>query len=335
MSAAGRAHGGRARPVAFVTGASRGVGRACSIELAREGFDVALSARTVAEGEAREHSSTINESDTSPLPGSLRSTAAAVEAEGGRALILPADLLEPAALVAAVDRIEAEWGGIDLFLNNARYVGPGHIDVLLDTPVEVVARHLQGNILTPLEITRRLLPGMIAQGGGTIVFVTSASGYTDPPARAGEGGWGLGYGISKGGAHRIPGILKAEHERDGIRSFLVHPGLTATERVVQDMKAFGFEGGAPVEVIAKVVGWLATSTEADVLTGRNIEAQFLCRDRGLLPGWEGPSPNENALVYDRSGANLAELEESLRSGQARRVDSLRGAPPGKGDRSSR
>lgn len=312
MTMPSRAHGGRRRPVAFVTGASRGVGRACAVELAREGFDVALTARTLEEGEEREHSSTINASDQSALPGSLRSTADAVKTEGGRAMILPADLLEPDDLVAAVDRVTTEWGGIDLFLNNARYVGPGHIDVLLDTPVDVIARHLQANILTPLEIIRRLLPGMIGQGGGTIIFVTSASGYADPPARAGEGGWGLGYGVSKGGAHRIPGILKAEHEKDGIRSFLVHPGLTATERFVQDMKAFGFEGGAPVDVIARVIGWLATSSKADALTGSNIEAQYLCHEQGLLPGWEGPTPNENALAYDGSGANLRELEEALR-----------------------
>ena len=82
----------------------------------------------------------------------------------------------------------------------------------------------------------------------------------------------MGCGVSKAGAHHIPGILKAEHERDGIRAFLVHPGLTATERIKQDMKAFGFEGGAPVDVIAKVVSWLATSAEADALTGTNIEA---------------------------------------------------------------
>jgi NAD(P)-dependent dehydrogenase (short-subunit alcohol dehydrogenase family) len=153
---------------------------------------------------------------------------------------------------------------------------------------------------------------MIARGAGTVIVMTSASGYTDPPAAAGEGGWGMSYGISKAGAHRIPGILKAEHERDGIRSFLVHPGLTATERVQQDMKEFGFEGGAPVEVIAQVVAWLATSNEADALTGTTIEAQFLCHERNLLPGWKGPKPNSHALQYDRSGAHLEELEAQLR-----------------------
>ena len=177
--------------------------------------------------------------------------------------------------------------------------------------MDVIARHLQGNVLTPLEVTRHLLPGMIEQGGGTLIFVTSASGYTDPPAAAGEGGWGLGYGLSKAAAHRIPGILKAEHERDGIRSFLVHPGLTATERIRRDMKAFGFEGGAPVEVIARVVAWLADEEEADAFTGRNVEAQFFCHERGLLPGWPGPEPNAHALRYDHSGAMLEELERTL------------------------
>ncbi len=54
--------------VAFVTGASRGIGKACAVELAKVGYDVAISARTVAEGEAREHSSTVKKSDTRPAP---------------------------------------------------------------------------------------------------------------------------------------------------------------------------------------------------------------------------------------------------------------------------
>lgn len=300
------------RPVAFVTGASRGVGAACAIELARRGYDLALTARTRHEGEEREHSSTIAKTDTSPLPGSLETTAARVKDNGGQALIFTADFLDPASVESAAEQVVHEWGGVDLLVHNARYVGAGHMDRLLDAPIDVIEKHLQTNILTPLVLTKKLLPGMIARGAGTVIVMTSASGYTDPPAAAGEGGWGMSYGISKAGAHRIPGILKAEHERDGIRSFLVHPGLTATERVQQDMKEFGFEGGAPVEVIAHVVAWLATSSEADALTGTTIEAQFLCHERSLLPGWKGPKPNAHALQYDRSGAQLEELEAQLR-----------------------
>jgi len=299
------------RRVAFVTGASRGIGKVCAVELAAAGFDVAVSARTQREGEEREHSSTVDFSDTSPLPGSLDATVAAVEAAGGRALAVPADLTDPASLDSAAEALLAEWGRVDLVVHNGRYVGPGHMDRLLDTPLELIERHLRANILGPLQLTKTFLPVMLRGGGGTFVMMTSASGYCDPPAAAGEGGWGMGYGISKAGAHRIPGFLKAEHERDGIRSFLVHPGLTTTERIEADMKEFGFEGGAPPEATARVVVWLATSKEADAYTGENIEAQFLCHERGLLPGWEGPRPNVHALRYDESGARLAALEKAL------------------------
>ena len=57
-----------ARKKAFVTGASRGIGKAIAIKLAQSGFDVAITARTVQEGEQREHSSTVKRSDTSALP---------------------------------------------------------------------------------------------------------------------------------------------------------------------------------------------------------------------------------------------------------------------------
>lgn len=301
----------RARRVAFVTGASRGIGKVCAVELAAAGFDVAVSARTQREGEQREHSSTVQFSDTSPLPGSLDETLAAIEQTGARALALPADLTDPASLEAAAERLLSEWGRVDLVVHNGRYVGPGHMDRLLDTPLELIEHHLRANILGPLQLTKSFLPGMLRRGGGTFVMMTSASGYCDPPAPAGEGGWGMGYGISKAGAHRIPGFLKAEHERDGIRSFLVHPGLTTTERIEADMKEFGFEGGAPPEATARVVVWLATSPEADAYTGQNIEAQFLCHELGLLPDWAGPQPNVHALRYDESGAQLAALEREL------------------------
>src|SRR5262245_4883513 len=89
------------RNVAFVTGASRGIGKGIAVHLARARFDVAITARTVQDGESREHSSTVARSDTTPLPGSLSSTAQLVEEAGARALVVPADILDRASLGSA------------------------------------------------------------------------------------------------------------------------------------------------------------------------------------------------------------------------------------------
>lgn len=304
------------RPVAFITGASRGIGKACAVELAAAGFDIAITARTVVEGEAREHSSTLKESDTSALPGSLGSTAALVEEAGGSALVVPADLLDAASLGAAVATVLERTGGIDVVVHNGRYIGPGHMDRFLDTPVELLRKQMEANVFAPLVIDQLVLPSMLARGAGTIVNITSASGYADPTKPAGVGGWGMGYGISKGAFHRIAGFLAVELGDQGIRCFNVQPGLIATERIAQDMAKFGITNqGAPMEVMGKVVRWLCTDPGAGAWNGRNVEAQHLCHELGLLPGWDGPQVLDNNIRYDRSGAILEQLEADLAARQ--------------------
>src|ERR1700722_18409525 len=113
---------------AFVTGASRGIGKAIAVSLAGAGFDVAITARTVEPGEEREHSPTAGRSDTSPLPGSLRETAALIEKAGSEAMMVPADLIDRAALGAAATTVRERWGAMDVVVHNARYIGPGHMD---------------------------------------------------------------------------------------------------------------------------------------------------------------------------------------------------------------
>jgi NAD(P)-dependent dehydrogenase (short-subunit alcohol dehydrogenase family) len=272
---------------AFVTGASRGIGKAIAAELADAGYDVAITARTVHDGEEREHSSTLRRSDTSALPGSLDATADLVRAAGRECLTVPADLLDHPSLVAAADAVLAKWGHVDVLVNNGRYVGPGHMDFILDTPVRVLRDHLEANVLAPVVLIKALVPQMIEQGSGTVIDVTSGAGYGDPPAAAGQGGWGLGYGASKGAMHRIAGILALEAAGTGVRAFNVQPGFIATERIAQDMGSFGFDAssGAPPAVMGKVCRWLLESPDADALNGQNIEAQDLCRGLGLLPGW--------------------------------------------------
>jgi NAD(P)-dependent dehydrogenase (short-subunit alcohol dehydrogenase family) len=273
--------------VALVTGASRGIGKAIAISLARGGFDVALAARTIHEGEAREHSSTVRSSNTTPLPGSLDSTAELVKKEGVRSLTVFLDLLDRSSLGFAVATVLERWGRVDVLVNNGRYIGPGHMDQLLDTPPELLDRHLEANVMAPILLSKLLLPQMIDRGSGTIINVSSASGTMDPPSPAGSGGWGLGYGMSKGALHRLSGIIAVELGDRGITSFNLHPGFVWTERLEQDMAEFGFDSskGAPPEVVGEVARWLVTDPKARELNGQWIEAQDLCRELGLVKGW--------------------------------------------------
>jgi len=93
--------------------------------------------------------------------------------------------------------------------------------------------------------------------------------------------------MSKGALHRAAGIFALELGDRGIRAYNVQPGFIATERMVQDMAEFGFDAsaGAPPDVVGAVVAWLVTDPEAAEPNGRNLEAQDVCRELGLLAGW--------------------------------------------------
>jgi NAD(P)-dependent dehydrogenase (short-subunit alcohol dehydrogenase family) len=290
--------------VALVTGASRGIGKALAVSLAEAGFEVAIGARTIHDGEQREHSPTVHGSDTSALPGSLDSTAALVEAAGQQALPVYLDLLDAASLRSAVATVLDQWGRIDVLVNNGRYVGPGHMDQFLDTPMELHEDHLRANVLAPIELTKLVLPQMLERGEGAIVNLVSLAGTMDPRVPAGQpGGWGLGYGMSKGAVQRLAGILKVELGDRGILAFNLDPGFVATERIAQDMGDFGFNAnvGAPAKVVGAVLVWLVTTPEGRALSGTWIEAQFKCAELGLLDDWQGPdAASPTAQVHERS-----------------------------------
>ncbi len=279
--------------VALVTGASRGIGKACAVHLARAGFDLAVLARTVDEGEAREHSSTLHESDVTPLPGSLTTTSELIRSAGRDALPVPGDLLDRESLRAAVATVLERFGRIDVLVNNGRYVGPGHMDRFLDTPLELLDRHLEANVMAPLLLAQLVLPQMIERGEGLVANVTSGVAWMEPSAPAGEGGWGLGYAISKGALYRAAGVLHVELRDLGIACVNVEPGYVATERIAIDMARFGFDAaaGAPPDAIGAAVAWLATGDRAREWSGKLFPAQQVCHEQSLLPGWSGPVPN--------------------------------------------
>jgi len=271
-----------ARRVALVTGASRGIGKATALALADTGLDVAITARTVHEGDGRDDS----DAGGGAVPGSLDTTAAGVEARGARALSVPMDLLDRVSLGAAVDRVLAEWGRIDVLVNNAVHTGPGSMLRFEDTTVEMLETKLAANAVSQVVLVKAVLPHFVARGAGTIVNVTSAVATTDPGAPAGEGGWGAAYAMSKGAFHRLAGILAVEYPQLVVVN--VEPGYVVTERMEANAAALGLEGvypGAPPSVPASVIAWLATAPEAAELSGETISAQRFARQLDLHPPW--------------------------------------------------
>ncbi len=277
------------RPIGFVTGASRGIGKAIALALAKAGHDVIVSARTIAPGETRDNSLTVHKSDSRPLPGSLQETVAEIEALGVRALAVPIDLTDRASVGAAAQRIldHPEWGRADVIVHNGRHIGAGLMDIFMDTPIDAYSKFFEAHGIAPIILTRMLLPSMLARGAGTVVTITSNAAYDVPPAPAGQGGWGLAYAIGKGSGHQLAGVLHAEFAARGIKAFNVQPGFVGTERNQISVRDYGHElvGAAPPSAIGAVVAWLVTTEDGAKLAGTNIEAQPLCRERDLHPAW--------------------------------------------------
>ena len=272
-----------ARPVALVTGASRGIGKAAALELAEAGYDVAVAARTLPEGTGR------TDDDGTAIPGGLDTTAAAVEERGGTALPLRMDLLDRASVEEAADATIERFGRIDCLVNNAIYQGTGVLDLFLDLDEGDLQKLFEGNVFAQLALIRKVLPGMVAQGGGTIVNMVSGAGFETPPAKVGAGGWSMGYAMTKAAFGRVAPLLHVEHQEDGIRAFSVEPGFVVTERAEATGRAAKYAAHftpATPDVIGRAIRWLVTTpAESDELLGQTVYAQREVKRRGLLPGW--------------------------------------------------
>jgi NAD(P)-dependent dehydrogenase (short-subunit alcohol dehydrogenase family) len=272
------------RKVAFVTGASRGIGRGCALELARRGFDLVLTARTVTGAERHEHSSTVKKSATDPLPGTLESVATEVRALGVDAHVVKLDLAVRADWAPAVASALERFGRLDVLVNNGRYVGPGHMDPFEDTPIELIERMFLCNVIAPLELIRLCLPAWKRQGGGIVINVTSSAGQIETPQPIGKGGWGLGYSLTKAAFSRmVPGLAKELRPYD-VAVIGLMPGFVGTERMAIELGEFGFDASKalPVENPGRVCAMLATAKDPMHFSGRDLRGPDLYREHALL-----------------------------------------------------
>jgi NAD(P)-dependent dehydrogenase (short-subunit alcohol dehydrogenase family) len=273
--------------VAFITGASRGIGRETALAFARAGFDVAISARTLEEGDSHAHS--LRNADGSALPGSLNATAGEIRALGRKALVVRMDLLDSTSVLAASAAVFAEFGRVDVLVNNAIYQGSDLNLPFLELQSETLERVFQGYVLTPFLLTRAVVAGMLEQGGGVVINVTSGAGESDPPVAAGKGGWGYAYGAGKAAVSRLSGVLATELGESGIRAYTINPGVVTTEALKATIGDKGLialrAGSAPPHVPAAVMLWLATAEEAVSYQHRTIAAQPFALQHGIVADW--------------------------------------------------
>ncbi|HEY1988383.1 MAG TPA: SDR family oxidoreductase [Acidimicrobiales bacterium] len=269
---------------AIVTGATRGIGKATALALALAGWDVAITGRTQRAGEGHDDSDT---GGGRALPGSLEETARTIRESGRTSLELVADLHDHPALRGGVDRVIAEWGGVDLLVNNAVDTGPGSMVGIQEVTVDQMESKLAANVVAQLVLVQAVLPGMLEQGGGMVVDVTSHVATADPPGPVGQGGWGLAYAASKAAFHRIAPLLAVEFGERGIRAYNLDPGYVETERQKVNAEALGLVGhyiGAPPSVPAAAIVWLAAHPD-QVENGQTVRAQKLALTHHLHPDW--------------------------------------------------
>ena len=161
--------------VAFITGASRGVGKALAIALARRGCDVVVAAKS--------------EESTERLPGSIHDTAREVEALGRRALAVKVDVRDDRAVDEAVARAVERFGRIDILVNNA---GALHWRSMIETPLPRFDLVVGVNVRGAFACTRAVLPHMIEQRWGHVLMMS-------PPVEPTAAGGKVAYAISKFG----------------------------------------------------------------------------------------------------------------------------------------
>jgi NADP-dependent 3-hydroxy acid dehydrogenase YdfG len=184
--------------VVAVTGASSGIGEATARACARAGAAVAIAARRT---------------------DRLKALAKSIEADGGRALAVTADVGEEEQAGEFVRRAHAELGRLDVLVNNAGVMLLGPIE---NAPTEEWRRMIQANVFGVLYCTHASLPLMREQGSGHIVNVSSVAGRV---ARLGSGV----YNLTKFGVGAFSESLRQEAVPLGVRVTLIEPGAVATE----------------------------------------------------------------------------------------------------------
>jgi citronellol/citronellal dehydrogenase len=267
--------------VAFVTGASRGIGAAIAERLASAGAQVACVARSL-------------ERHPAGVPGTLGETVARIEARGGRAVAIQGDVLDADSRAVALAQCQERLGPVDILVNNA---AAGPYRPFEKFSAKDFRKTYEANVMAPLELAQLAVPDMRRRGQGWIVNISSASAELPqgPPYTAFEqkGGPHL-YAASKAALNRLTLGLAAELWGQGIAvntlapvAAVITPAVAATgaDKYIEPHMI------EPVEAMAEAA--LALSCcDPEKLTGRVTYSLRLLEELGReIRTLDGSSPH--------------------------------------------
>ena len=239
--------------VAIVTGASAGIGRAYALALAGEGATVVAAARRLGgkEGEASE-------------ANTLATLAKQSETLPGRIHVQVCDVAIEADVMRLIDQTAANFGRIDVLVNNAAILARfDSFDITGDAWDHVMATNVRG----PYVAIRQAAPHMMRQRSGSIINITAQVGAMTP--KSNYPGF-VAYGVSKAALNRLSYFMASELKPHGVAVNCLSPGVVASESALRsnpDVAKSGTHKPCTPEVLGPALLYLAQQT-ADTLTGQ-------------------------------------------------------------------
>jgi NAD(P)-dependent dehydrogenase (short-subunit alcohol dehydrogenase family) len=259
------------RRVAWVTGASRGVGRGVAVALGQAGWVVYVTARSSAAGR------------TGHLPGTVEQTADAVTAAGGHGVAVPCDHRDDDAVKTVAARIEADHGRLDLLVNNA-WAGYERLNAgaweewnapLWEQPLELFDAMFGGGVRTHYVALAVCAPLLIATPHSLVVTVSVAVPEAEQHA------FGAAYAMAKTADDRLALAAAIQFGEHGVASLAVHPDWVRTEGVLQFADQVELSSSQSPEGVGRVIAALAGDPEVLSLTGQALSVKSLAARYGV------------------------------------------------------
>jgi dehydrogenase/reductase SDR family protein 1 len=251
--------------VAIVTGASRGIGKGCALELGAAGARVYVTGRTLEEGGA-------------PLPGSVAATAAEVDDAGGRGVAVRCDHRDDEQVAALFARVQEEAGRLDVLVNNA-FLIPDELTSgrpFWETPLSNWDDMIDVGTRSAYVASHFAAPLMTAARSGLIANVSSSG--------AAEYAWHVAYGVGKAALDRLTADTARELRPFGVAVVSLWPGLVLTERTSRAKRALpslDFSGAESQRFTGRAVVALACDRDVLARSGRAFSSRDLADAYGF------------------------------------------------------